>query len=134
MPSTYEKSDLNLADAASADWALAWVRLLTRDVPNAANAYPSYSLDDDELLAHLSLYKVTDESSSDIYYLPHKCAVALLRANPLWIERYSVGGYSEQRPDLDKVCKAILNDYGPGLEALIPENLRPSTGQFGIYF
>jgi len=54
MARTYSTSDLALNDPTDADWALAYVRFALRDKPNDANAFPSDSLEDEEINAALT--------------------------------------------------------------------------------
>lgn len=111
MAQTYSTTDLALNDPTSADWALAYVRFALRDKPNENSAYPSGSLDDAEINAALEAEKIQDSAADGgdnaYYYLPHRVAARLIMGNPAWVTRWSVGGYSEQRPSIDAAARGI---------------------------
>ena len=108
---TYNTTHLALNDPSDATWALAYVRFALRDKPNDASAYPAGSLDDDELNAVLTARKLTDLMANGgdgtDYYVPHQVAAEIIEANPEFVERFSVSGYSEQVRSADSIARGI---------------------------
>lgn len=111
MARTYSLVDLALNDPSDADWALSYARFALRDKPNDASTYPAGSLEDEEVNAALTANKLTDSTASGgdgtVYYRPHLVAAELLEANPEFVERFSVSGYSEQIRTADSIARGI---------------------------
>jgi len=109
MARTYSTSDLALNDPTDADWALAYVRFALRDKPNDASAYPSDSLEDEEINAALTGNKLVDDGVTPnvTYYQPHRVAADLLEGNPWWVTRFNAAGYSEELRDVSSIAKGL---------------------------
>ena len=107
MARTYDTTDLALNDPTDADWALAYVRFALRDKPNDASAWPTLSLQDEEIEAQIEGMALTHDSVT--YYPAHRIAAKLLLSNPEWVQRYSAGGYSEEVREASVIAKGIIN-------------------------
>jgi hypothetical protein len=123
-------------EAASAQerlsWARNWVRFLLRDIPNEAGVFPANGLEDEEIDAVLAYAGITENAIT--YYLPHVTAANLLESDPARWLSLAVSGYSETRRNPVDLAAHIRRAYGPLLEVVIPEHLRPGSGQFAITF
>lgn len=124
MARTYDTADLLPHDPASADWALAWARRFAADVPNGAGAYPLGSLDDAEWEGWIDAHKVVVKDSSGTtlatYYRPHIVAANALEANPYWLQRESIAGYSAEWRDVAEAAGAIRRS-GAFVDSLIQQ-------------
>lgn len=128
MARTYSLVHLALNTPSSSDWALAYVRFALRDKPNDASTYPAGSLEDEEINAALDARKLTDTVASGgdgtSYYPAHLVAAELLEANPEFVERFSVSGYSEQTRTADSIARGIRR-----AGAWIDASIRTSTSK-----
>jgi hypothetical protein len=124
MARTYDPSALTLGDPTSEPWALAWARQFAKDLPNEALAWPADGLSDEEWTAWVRATKLeitvsnrfTDTLPSPpavgtviaSYYLPHVAAAKAFEANPYWVNRETISGYSGERPTAAQVASSIL--------------------------
>lgn len=116
MARTYVLADLAENDPTDATWALAYVRFALRDKPNDADAWPTLSLQNEEINAALTANKVTNDAVD--YYPAHRIAARLLLSNPEWVQRYSAGGYSEEVRDASQIAREIVS-AGAWIDAAI---------------
>lgn len=138
MARTYDMDDLLPHDPEAADWALAWVRRFAADVPNGSGAYPLGSLDDAEWTAWLQAHQLvvrdpTTGNTLATYYRPQIAAAAALEANPYWLQRESIAGYSAEWRDVGDAAGAIRRS-GAFVDSLIQQaeaeaNRRITIGQ-----
>jgi len=124
---TYNPADLALADPKSAAWALAWARRLAADVPAGSGAWPDHSLEDAEWQAWLDATAVTD-ADGNVWYRPHEAAARALEANPVWLERISVGGVFQQFRTAREAAAAIRR-AGAWVDELIVAKGGPAAGK-----
>ncbi|WP_027480532.1 hypothetical protein [Deinococcus pimensis] len=128
MTRSYDGADLSPISPDDDSFARAWVRFWTRDLPQVQNglpgtnqveAWPQFSLTDEELDAALQLDAVESPDGA-VYYRPHFTAARLYLGNPqLWRTR-SVDGTSETRRDPNEIVGAWLAQ-GRAFDAVIPE-------------
>ena len=117
MTKTYPQTALVNPNPLSENWALATVRLITRDVPGESGAYPMDGFSDEDWMGWLKLTKV------DAYFRPHRAALRALESNPRWLESESQEGYSSKRRLLELVLAGIAR-FSVDLEALLPLEFR----------
>lgn len=120
MTKTYPVQALIAPNALSVQWALATVRLITRDVPGDAGAFPLDGLTDEDWTSWLALTSVAN------YYRPHRAALRALESNPRWLQSESQEGYSSTRRALDQVLGGI-EKMSADFEALLPIEIRTSV-------
>lgn len=127
MTRTFDATKLQPHDPTSPDWALAWVRVFSGDRPNTAGSWPLGSQDDEVWLGWLSatvkppsppaptyaiggewpmpLLPVPEDTATR--YRPHEAAASAILANPDWVLRESISGFSEERRPAGEVAAAI---------------------------
>lgn len=114
MTRTYSATNLALNDPTSLPWAAAYVRFTLRDKPLQFDdsLWPDGSLTNEEINALLTANAITDSIATGgddtVYYVPHRVAADILRGNPMWLERYSVDGYSSEARAMASITRGIL--------------------------
>lgn len=95
----YNPSALNLADATSADWAIAWTRYLMADTTEP------HQHTTPELEAALTAHAFTYETV--VYYRPHVTAAALTIADPNRATSESLLGASISTRSAGSIARSI---------------------------
>lgn len=128
MARTYSPTNLALNDPTSLAWALAYARFTLRDKPLQADdiIWPDGSLTNEELEAAITADAITDTvaggGDDTVYYVPHRTAANLIRANPELLQRWSVDGYASERRAIPSITRGILQ-----AGAWIDASIRSST-------
>lgn len=102
MTRTYQPEDLDLQDARSLAWALAWVRQLAGDFPNEGGAWPMESAQDAIWRGWLNGTRAENGA-----YRPHEAAAQAILANPNWLTREVTGDYTAERRTPEEVAAGI---------------------------
>lgn len=119
MASTYTVGDLAApVDTTKLTWALAQARLLSRDKPNGAGAWPDHTIDDDEWGAYLEAHSYTTSDGSAKHYRPHIAAAAALEENPVWLKRLDLYRSRQEYRDVLEAARAIRGN-GQWVDELI---------------
>lgn len=108
---TYDPALMLPVSLGSQSWALNSARFYAKDIPNSGNVFPLGSLEDSEWLFLLDRSKVVVKDTAQTilatYYMPHKAAISALKANPYWLQREGIQGYSSEYRSLEDVCSGI---------------------------
>ena len=118
MARTYNTTHLaynpNTSNAAHRPlFALAYVRFLLEDKPDAASNYPSQSLQDEEINVFLEGTRVQDKASEGgddtYYYFPHRAAARIIRSRPSYADSYGFSGYRQTNRNASEIANAIIS-------------------------
>jgi hypothetical protein len=113
---TYDVAKVSPVLPSSMAWALAYVRMVLKDKPNAQGLFPPNGFEDEEIKAQLELDSRV--ISTTTFYPAHLTAANLLSGDPERVLSFALGGLSETRPNpLD--LAASIRGRGSMIDRLI---------------
>lgn len=118
---SYDISSLTPNDPTSKDWALAWCRLLAKDVPTN-DVYPAHSLQDEEWIALLEV-TATEDDEGTIYYRPWKSVAMKLSTDPTYALSVTEDGYSGTFRNPQELISHLEN-VGNTFSSLYPDEVQ----------
>lgn len=113
---SYNIQDLNVSDATSPDWALAWARFLARETPSNG-VFPVFALEDEEWLGLLGL--TAKKADGLTYYFPWEAVAFKLLSDSTYATSVNEDGYGSTFRSPEEVAFHVRSFAG-GKESLYP--------------